>query len=300
MADIYLGLGILFGLSITLVFLGLFLDRRFSKRASLIAITLTIVALFLYAGLLRESALLARILPFSNLIVVGNWLILFGAFLTGLVANRIPGGRIRRGIYCTLLLAACTFTLIAPLIGTVPKGGDYWTREGVTNQVTQYAVAMQSSDSSCSAACAATLLRTVGIKTSEQEMIDLCLTHTNGTLWFGLYRGLKLKTAGTPYDVEILHATPTDLKSGALKGPLILSVRLDLKPGIDERYEKKWGWAPGVAHSVVFFRTLPDNLVEMGDPSIGREKWGFDGIETLWHGDAMRLVPRRAQAGVAP
>ncbi len=283
MADIYIGLGIMVSLAAVLLFLGLKADARLSQRASLAAITLTIVGLFLYAIFLRESALLIRMLPFSNAIIVGNWLILFGGLLTGLVVKRIPGGRLRRGIYCVLLIVACTYTLIAPLVGPVPQGGDYWTREGV---------AIQSSDSSCSAACAATLLRTVGIRTTEQEMIRLCLTRTNGTLWYGLYRGLKLKTAGTPYDVEVLRGTVDDLKSGKLKGPLILSVRLDKKPGTDVRYEQNWGWTPGVAHSVLFSRILPNNLVEMGDPSIGLEKWGIDGIETLWHGDAMRLVKR--------
>ena len=65
-----------------------------------------------------------------------------------------------------------------------------------------------------------------------------------------------------------------------------------MKPILAKKPWKNWGWTPGMAHSVVFFRTLPNNLVEIGDPSVGREHWGMDGIETLWHGDAMRLVKR--------
>ena len=284
MNDIYLGIAIILGGAAVLIAAGIQFNTRLSKAAAIAAVLVTMLALAAYVAFLRESALLARLLPFSNLIVVGNWLPLFGGLLAGIVFNRIPGGRVRRWLYVTMLMLACSYTLLAPLIGKAPLGGDYWTRDRI---------AIQTSDSSCSAACAATLLNTVGIRTTESEMIELCLTRNNGTMWYGLYRGLKLKTAGTAYDVELLKAKVSDLKSGALKGPLILSVRLDLKPGIDERYQKKWGWLPGVAHSVVFFKMIDDGkAAEMGDPSVGRERWGFEAIETLWHGDAMRLVKR--------
>jgi hypothetical protein len=284
MNDIYLGIAIILGGAALLIFAGIRLNARLSKHVALATVVLIMAALAAYVYFLRESALLGRLLPFSNLIVIGNWLPLFGGLLAGVVFNRIPGGRVRRWFYVTLLMLACTYTLIAPLLGSRPLGSDYWTRDRI---------AIQTSDSSCSAACAATLLNTIGIRTSESEMIDLCLTRNNGTMWYGLYRGLKLKTAGTGYDVELIKGKVDDLKNGTLQGPLILSVRLDLKPGIDERYQKKWGWMPGVAHSVVFFRFLGDGkLAEMGDPSVGRERWGVEAIETLWHGDAMRLVKR--------
>ena len=40
-------------------------------------------------------------------------------------------------------------------------------------------------------------------QSTEQEMAELCLTR-HGTSWQGLYRGLKLKTAGTGWDVASL------------------------------------------------------------------------------------------------
>src|SRR5260221_7046371 len=43
-----------------------------------------------------------------------------------------------------------------------------------------------------------TLFRS-GISATEQEMADLCITR-RGTYWQGLYRGLKLKTAGTLWE----------------------------------------------------------------------------------------------------
>ena len=60
----------------------------------------------------------------------------------------------------------------------------------------------------------------------------------------------------------------------------------------DPRYVRDWGWEVGRPHAVILFRFLPDDLVEMGDPSIGREKWHVKSLRVLWRGDGMRLVRR--------
>ena len=122
-------------------------------------------------------------------------------------------------------------------------------------------------------------------------MIPLCLTRRSGTLWWGLYRGLKLKTDGTPWDVRFIRCSLDEVLNRA-HGPLILSVRLDDGPGVDPRYKNDWGWIPGVQHSVVYFQRKNENSVEMGDPANGRELWGVGSLKTLWHGDALEMVPR--------
>ena len=153
---------------------------------------------------------------------------------------------------------------------------------------------VQTTPATCSPAAAATLLRAHGIAATEAEMAALCLTRERGTAALGLYRGLKLKTAGTPWDVEVFHTDPAGLRALVPAGPAILTVRFDPGPGIDPRYEQLWGWLPGVQHTVVVFgfTAAADGKVEMGDPVAGREHWSAKDLSVLWHGEGMRLVKR--------
>ena len=96
---------------------------------------------------------------------------------------------------CGRLLAATW-----PLLGRTPACSERWDELGTCLQTTDY---------TCSPACAATLLKKYGIAATEQEMAELCLTR-RGTSWQGLYRGLKLKTAGTDWDVAGLPAAPDE------------------------------------------------------------------------------------------
>jgi hypothetical protein len=73
-------------------------------------------------------------------------------------------------------------------------------------------------------------------------------------------------------------------------GPVFVSVGVDRRRVVDPRYEQSWGWAPGVAHTVVFFGFRADGKAEIGDPAGGREHWRVQDLEVLWHGDGLRLV----------
>ena len=105
------------------------------------------------------------------------------------------------------------------------------------------------------------------------------------------YRGLKLKTTGTDWDVEAFSCTANELP-GKLTGPVIISVGLIETEGVDPRYREKRGWIPGIRHSVVLFQFKEDGSVEIGDPAIGREHWSVRSIRDLYRGQGMRLVHR--------
>jgi len=158
-------------------------------------------------------------------------------------------------------------------------------------------VCPQTTDATCSAASATTLLHTVGIAASESEIARLCLTRREGTTMLGAYRGLRRKTEGTPFYVRVL--TGTDLRAlwqiVGDGGPVLLSVGIDYwqRGHIDPRYESLWGWTPGKRHAIVLFGFLPDGKLDIGDPSIGREQWKSEALSILWHGDALQIVPRR-------
>lgn len=252
-------------------------------------IVLAVGALWLHAYVLLDNPLLARWLPFSNLVVVGNWSPLAAAFLAGLAWRRIPGGIPRKYVLLVPLMGLCLYRAYGPLAGEPPRCGDLWER----------GVVLQSSPSSCSAAAAATLLSAHGIPATEREMAELCLTRQWGTSNHGLYRGLKLKTGGTKYAVETFSGTAKELLE-RMDGPVLLLVRLEEGADVDPKYQSQWGWLPGVTHAVVFFKvgvevdggTHP-GLLDMGDPATGREAWTAKAIDDLWHGVGIRLVVGR-------
>jgi hypothetical protein len=74
--------------------------------------------------------------------------------------------------------------------------------------------------------------------------------------------------------------------------PVILFVGLRRGQRADPRYAREWGWTPGLRHTVVLFGFTDDGRIEIGDPSVGREKWSVEALDVLWDGRGLRLVPR--------
>ena len=236
-----------------------------------------------YFCFLWDQVLLSRVVPHSSLVVLGNWFPMFAGVLCG-VAWTSRLSVLRRSIAVSSLGIAALAILISPLTGTSPTCGDQW-RDGVCIQTTKH---------TCSPASAATLLRKYGIEATESEMSNLCLTR-EGTTWQGLYRGLSLKTHGTPWDVEVFEGTFDDLRSTDA-APAILVARLPVERRSDSQFTDTSGWIPGQSHSVVFSHFLNDHTVVMNDPSFGREIWRVEDLKTLWTGRAIRLVPRSQES----
>ena len=281
MSDLWLGVAIMSLLAAGLCVLGWRAARRVSARAASAIALLPTGWAVLHAAVLSEEPRLAWLLPFSNLVVVGNWLPLAVGLLAGLVWSRRSQPRWRRAVVAGVLVAVCLHFSYGRLLGGPPRCADVWDS----------GVCIQTSRASCSAACAATVLRAQGIEATEREMAALCLTRRWGTTHHGLYRGLKLKTQGTAYDVEVFDWTLEELREKA-DGPAILLVVLRRGASVDPLYEREWGWVRGQRHAVVFWRFVDDRIVEMGDPSVGREPWTVRSLDVLWHGLGMRLVKR--------
>jgi len=253
-----------------------------SRGTATVLCVLVVGVIVAHVRWVSDRAWVAGVLPVSSVIVMGNALPPLVAALAGLAWRLIPGHFVRRGILLLPLVLLCGFHAFAPAFPSPPPlAGNRW-RQGVC---------LQTSPATCSAAAAATLLRAHGIDTTEAEMARLCLTRERGTAAHGLYRGLKLKTAGTSWDVEVFDTDSAGLRAMA-PSPGILTVRLDPTPGIDPRYEQLWGWTPGVQHTVVFFGFIDNGKIEMGDPAIGREHWSANDLGVLWHGEGVRLVKR--------
>jgi hypothetical protein len=280
MIDIYVGIAVVLGVSVAL---GVSAYRVERGRARWVAVGMVLVAA---AGLVgnvvwwRHGLWPARWLPFSNMVVLADANPPLVGVLIGGGVGLMPGSLWRRCVLLVPLGGLCLWASYAPVFRGPPPLADFWWG----------GVCRQTSKASCVPASAATLLAAHGIPATESEMARLCLTSGQGTSARGLYRGLSIKTRGTPWRVEPFYGGLDDLK--ALKSPAILTVRLDPGPGIDPRYHQEWGWAPGVAHSVVFFRVRGDGRYELGDPAVGREAWFEGAMKTLWKGEGVRLVRR--------
>jgi len=294
-ADVYLGalLALLLG---ALAFAS---ARRCARRLSwggagavMAAATAAFVWFVLRA---QDGLLLARLIPCGGVPGLGNGLGLVPAgVLAGVLSTRrLPGPseRNRRVLLSVALLLGAAAQAFRPLFGAPPETLSlpraYWPG----------GVCPQTSESTCSAAAAATLLDARGIPAAEREMADLCLTRPDGTSMLGTYRGLRARTDGTAWRVRPLSGAnvPELLLAVAEGGPVLISAGLDrfAPEPADPRYTSRWGWERGNRHAVVLLRYLPEEgRIEVADPAVGRERWHLEALDVLWNGEGLQLVPR--------
>jgi len=279
--DIWVGLAVVSAASVAAFMLAARSTRRCSGRARLALLGGLVAALVLYVALLYDRLTLARLLPVSNVIVLGNVIPPLAGAIMGVLWGAPGISRARKGVGLVALALATARVVAAPWLGRPPTCGDLWENE----------VCMQTSGASCGAAAAATLLARSDIPTTEAEMARLCLT-TNGTSRLGLYRGLRLKTAGTPWRVEVFSGDVAKLRQKAAAGPVLLFVGLRRGQRADPRYARDWGWTPGLRHAVVLFGFEEGGVIDVGDPTMGRKRWRAEALDVLWDGQAIRLAPR--------
>jgi hypothetical protein len=282
MGDLYLALSLVLVLCAVCWHLGAAVGGRFSRRATLSISTLAAGAFVLYAVNLFGQLSLARLLPCASVIVLGNWLPLGAAFFAGLIGRQRAVAVWRRAVLTALLLGGGAYSACYQLWPDPPSAGDQWSLQVLCRQTTE---------ASCSPCAAATLLRLHGIPATEREMIDLCLTDSKGTRDLGLYRGLKLKTRHTPWDIEPFRGSLADLRKPG-NTPTLLLVRLEPDADVGSRYHERSGWVPGVGHAVVLLGTTEDGRAIIGDPAVGLEYWSAADLKNLWRGHALRLVAR--------
>ena len=282
MQDLYLGLAVMAVLSDCAFVLGNRLAGGHRWVGNGLAIATVLLTLF-YIRFAWDDIRLARLLPFSDLVIVGNWLPLASTFLAGVVWRRIRHWR--RVVGVAALWIAGGYAAATPLLAKPPVCEDNWTprREAC----------LQTTSATCTPACAATLLSLHGIQVTEGEMARLCLTTSRGTNWTGLFRALKLKTHGSRYDVRVLSGSARDLLA-TLRTPAILSVGLPMDTRPDSYYRTKWVWNPGEEHSVILLGFSKDGLLHISDPDdrIVFETWHRRDLEVLWRGQGMTLVER--------
>lgn len=248
-----------------------------------------LLALLAFVGFLflaRGREFWARLLPLTNIVLWHDLTPLLASAFSGLAWRQLSGPRWRRALVLTPLTAISAACFLSVLVVDLPPCSDHWSDD----------VCLQSSEVTCSAACAATLLRHAGVPAAERELALLSLTsrpiagRAGGTNFLGLYRGLRIKTYGLPWRVETYGGALDGLLVPD-SGPWIISVGLTSRT-TDPIYEEQYGWPRGLRHSVVLYRQVSADRVEIGDPSVGREQWSLEDLRVLWLDNAVRRVAR--------
>lgn len=286
MSDLSIGLIIMTFLCVALFRMGLRAGRFHSRVLTSGLAVATVSSVLIYGVWLWDNPVLAELLPFSNLILLGNWFPLGAALLGGLIFDLLPTRR--RPFMLGGLGVAAGLCLIAPLLGSAPDCGEMFDADGRC---------IQSTDATCSAACAVSLLKSHGIAATEQEMAELCLTR-KGTRWQGLYRGLKAKTRDTQWDVQVVRCSTEQLRH--MPGQMILAVGADGASADAEELQAEFGWNPSLRHSVIRLSVdhTGDPLIYDPSPGYGEERWRSATLQQLYRGHGLRLVPRTQGPGL--
>lgn len=278
--DLLLGIIVLGLLAAGLFYCGRMVAGRSPRWLTAATAVATLALTLAFAVAVHGRLILARFLPFPNVIVVGNWIPLGAAFLAGIVARERAIPCWRRVVVLGMLTALASYTVAYELLAAGLQPEQPRFLDGVC---------MQTTPSSCSACCAVALLMSHKIPATEGELMTLCLTRPRGTPELGLYRGLKLKTRHTAWCVETFRCDVDTLRRSS-SFPVVLLVEMN------PEYSR--GLAQGgmnrTNHAIVVHGFRGDGSAEVGNPSSGRQRWSVDKLRRQWFGDGLRLVPRQA------
>lgn len=279
MSDLVIAIAVMIAVCVAAFRIGF----RWGQSESLpFRIAVQILALLLmaaYLGLLWNRPVLSRILPASSLIIVSNWLPMWGSFFVGVLMSTPDTPRVRRCSLSLLTAALAAYSMVAPILGNPPECAATSAGNDFQHQTTPF---------TCSAACAASLLRLHGVDASESELAELCLTR-EGTHWMGVYRGLKLKTQNTDWIVAV-EPYSRELLQQPMEAPGVLCFTFD-----ESRFRglSDHGFENGRGHSVVVLGTSVPGYVSVFDPApdYGAEEWDNRIFDCVTDAVVLRLLP---------
>lgn len=278
--DLFLAAILIALMSLWAMIVGFRQGQRASVGSQLMVQGLAVLVSTTYFFFVWEQPRLVSYLPHTAIIVLANWHPLIGSFFAGMYLSSRKVGRVRRFTVGPMTLLLAGYAIIAPLLGSAPACKPSDPGNPLVSQTTPY---------TCSPAAAASLLRLHGIAATESQMAELCLTR-RGTHWMGVYRGLKLMTEKTPWDVVARPFSRSAVMS-LNESPALLSVNVDtdsIAPSEDHGFRGHSG------HSVLALGSRDNTKVMVFDPSpaYGIECWDDELLSWVSNGVILQLVPR--------
>lgn len=296
MVDLYVAIAGVLVLGVALGFGTRVVLKRWAQLASLTLVSAILAALaciYFFNGWLSW----AKWLPVDAAIVWTNFAPLFlcvAASASLCLTDRPQWRRVSLAVLAGVFaMATLSQPVIQPLwkpVSSTPN--TIWLPQGVCQQ---------SSPVTCSPAAAVTLLKANGIAANERELIQWCLTDSLGTTSLGLWRGLRRATEATEFNPVVMNARLEDLLDRSERPEMFPCLILVGFPRfgaatdsaeLERLYTQEYGWPKGFRHSVVLFGPHPEGGLDVGDPSIGRERWSEQDLRVLWRGESVKLVPR--------
>ncbi len=271
---IYFATAVIIILSIGCLFGSWKLFRKAGDWIRLIALLILAGLVAVYLIYVRDSMLQIEVLQSRNTIIWGKWLPLLVGCAVGICFG-FENKKLKR-----IRVMLVVFFLVSYL----DFAENFFPRPKSTLRQTGW-LTLQSTDTTCSPASVSTLLRLNGVKTDEKKMIEDCLTTYRGTSRQGIWRGLKMNC---PEGHEVVPVHYKDKKD--IEYPILIRAALKNGDPNTETFHEKWGWKPGVPHSVVLLSDNKDGTITVGDPACGIEPWKKKALDVLWNNEGFRIV----------
>ncbi len=190
-----------------------------------------------------------------------TWYLVPAMFLLGAGVVTVWRSRVKRDLL--LIGAGVLMARTGAAAWAAPRPHD------LTGTANDAGVCLQTSGYSCAAAASVSFLYYYGIRTTEREMAELCVTRCGGpglagTSDAGLLRGLRRMMKGR-MTVQIARVRYEEIST-----PALVTVEI----------------APGLGHCLMVWRVDPE-LVHLLDPRCGRVTWSRSAFERMWTGSAI-------------
>ena len=282
--DLFLALILMTLFTLWTTIVGIRMGKHSSCRSKFVVQMLVVGVSSFYFVFLWNRPCLTQWFPHTALIVLGNWHPVMGSFFAGMYLSSPKVRRRRRLLIGPVTLVLAGYSIVAPVVGHVPACIPVSSASPLITQTTPY---------TCSPAVAASLLRLHGIAATESKMAELCLTR-RGTHWLGVYRGLKLMTETTPWEV-VAESFSREALLKLKESPALLSINVDTN--LIER-DCDHGFRSSVGHSVLVLDSHVNHEVIVFDPSpsYGVELWSRKILSWVSYGVILRLVKRDGSA----
>ena len=249
------------------VALGVWLGGK-SKRVVLITVSTCLVMILTRVVLFELPLVEYAALPFDWYAIWRPWWVL--PFAMGVLG---AGTRQMSTKNARVLVGVCAATVFLVITVRLFSTANF-DPDSMYGVVRSTGVCQQTTDYTCGAAAAATLLHHYEVETTEAEMARLCWTNSlSGTDPFCVARGLRLKLGDRPLRPVLHDASWEDVLD--LRQPAMITIEFGAL----------------VDHWIVLLEVRPDGKVLTGDPLQGLRLFSREEFVAEFQGTMVTLEP---------